>query len=433
MDDKLKRAEAKVKDIKEDIQKDKKLGKGKKRKKWAKVIKFLRSEYDIRWNVVLNLVESKKVGTNEWKELNDANIYTAVTMAGLDITQSDLKAMLRSDEIIKEFNPIVDYFEALEWDGVKRIEKLASYVHVRGGNDEQKRWAGQFRKALIRTAGCAVDQVFWNKHCLVFAGSGVKQNLGKTSFIRWLAPKALKGTYTFEGTIDPSSKDSEINLAKNFIINLDELASVGRSEINKLKSFMSKEQINVRLAYDSRPTSMPRRASFFGSTNNTDFLTDIANVRWIIFEVDKINFNYDNSSTGEADFNIDDIWAEAYHAWNSDELCQLTAEELEQNEFEADNYKALSIEQDLILRYLRPIHPDLKDDPHVEFLSMSDIVALITKESEGTVQFTSRYIGKELTASGFIKVRITKDGHKQNGYYVKRIIKNEITKEEAPF
>ena len=74
---------------------------------------------------------------------------------------------------------------------------------------------------------------------------------------------------------------------------------------------------------------MYRTSSFCGSTNRSDFLTDeTGSVRWIIFEVFEIDFNYSK------EININQVWAQAYH--NAFERKnynpELTAEDLIENE-----------------------------------------------------------------------------------------------------
>ena len=88
-------------------------------------------------------------------------------------------------------------------------------------------------------------------------------------------------------------KDARILLCKNFLINLDELSSLAKKEINTLKSYFSKDQINERLPYDRKNTILPRISSFIGSTNRDTFLDDeTGSVRWLCFQITGINWNY---------------------------------------------------------------------------------------------------------------------------------------------
>lgn len=84
-----------------------------------------------------------------------------------------------------------------------------------------------------------------------------------------------------------------IALIENFIINLDELATFSKVEIGQLKSVLSKSFVKERHPFERKAKKLPRRASFIGSTNMTEFLTDpTGNVRWIPFEVFDIDWKY---------------------------------------------------------------------------------------------------------------------------------------------
>jgi len=80
----------------------------------------------------------------------------------------------------------------------------------------------------------------------------------------FLCPPAL-ANYIAENISD--DKDSRISLVKNFLVNLDELSSLAKHEINSLKAVFSKNFINERLPYDRKNSIIPRISNFIGSTN----------------------------------------------------------------------------------------------------------------------------------------------------------------------
>ena len=100
-------------------------------------------------------------------------------------------------------------------------------------------------------------------------------------------------------------KDSLISLIENLIINLDELATFSKGEINTLKSILSKTFAKKCHPFERKAKKLPQRASFIGSTNLTEFLNDpTGNVRWIPFEISGIDWrNYSKV------INIDHVWA----------------------------------------------------------------------------------------------------------------------------
>jgi predicted P-loop ATPase len=97
-----------------------------------------------------------------------------------------------------------------------------------------------------------------------------------------------------------------ISLSENMFINLDELSSMNKFELNHLKSLFSIDSVRVRHPYGSRMQTDPRRASFIGSTNEQSFLTDTTgSVRWLCFEINSIEFTYES-------IGIDNIWSQPY-------------------------------------------------------------------------------------------------------------------------
>jgi len=103
------------------------------------------------------------------------------------------------------------------------------------------------------------------------------------------------------------SRTARILLCKNFLINLDELAVLSRQEINSLKSYFSKTQINERLPYERKNSIINRTCSFVGSSNMDEFLTDeTGSVRWLCFRINSINWDY------RAQIDINRVWAHAY-------------------------------------------------------------------------------------------------------------------------
>lgn len=367
---------------------------------------YLGSHYEIRYNEVNNIIEYTEINKEKWRDLNENNLYNELKRNGLKYTISDLMALLKDDKFAYNYNPIKDYFLNLKWDGKERINKLADYIKA----TDQEMFNVQFKKCLVRCVACSIDGVF-NKHCFVLVHEG--QSTGKTSFIRWLCPPALKHCY-FEGYVN-EEKDSLVQLARNFIINFDELATLNKAEINHLKSLFSKDSIKARLPYDRRDSNLIRRCNFFGSTNSTDFLTDNQNVRWLCFQISEINFDYNNTQTGKRDIDINQIWAEAFDLYKKGFKYQLTKEELEWNERNNEQFKALSVEQELILKFFAKARPN---EPFAEHLTATEISMRISTEVGNKLKFEPRWMGKELSKLSYPRTP-KKDRY---GYWVKQII-----------
>lgn len=259
---------------------------------------------------------------------------------------------------------------------------------------------------LVRCIACALDDSVFNKQAFILIHEN--QNSGKSTFCRWLCPPFLKD-YIAENI--NTDKDSLIALATNFIINMDELATLSKADKNTLKSFLSKDKVNVRMPYDAKTTIKPRRANFIGSTNKDEFLTDeTGSVRWLCFELtDRINFDYSK------DIAINDIWRQAYVLYKEDFQYQLTPDEFEENERVNKAYTITTAEMELIPKKFKPA----TKETHDLFLTASDILKEISKDNY-SFKSNNYSIGKALKVLGFPKdSQYSKDMNMSiKGYYV---------------
>ena len=229
-----------------------------------KIIKYIAKKYQLRFNEIALEFEIK-TENGDWTELNLNSLYIELTQAGINIAFNKLEILMRS-HLIMVFNPFENYFQNLEkWDGENHIQRLTSFVKT----TDTEPFQIHFEKWLTRSVVCALKRGYINKQCFVLCNT--KQNSGKTTFLRYLIPPSLEKYYTEDIGVD---KDGLIALCKNFIINIDELSVMSKTDVNILKAFISKNTVNARLPYDRKSSLMYRTSSFCGSTNRSDFLTD---------------------------------------------------------------------------------------------------------------------------------------------------------------
>lgn len=369
---------------------------------------YLQSKYDLRYNEVSNEVEFRKKGTeDEYQVLNSSTIYRELEHNGYKISIANLEAILRSDFVVIH-NPLTEYFENLdEWKSSDEdwIDKLASFIVA----PNQKRFNYHFKKALVRTVAGIMSPGFFNKHAFIIVG--IEQNTGKTTFIRFLVPRELENYFT--ENISTTDKDGLISLSENFLINLDELAMLGKADINKLKSMFSMQRIKVRHPFGKKAQATPRRASFFGSTNEDDFLIDsTGSVRWLCLEISGINFDY--SLPGNIDINK--VWAQAYQLFKSNSyVYQLTKSDLVENERVNQKFRKNTPEYDLLLSYYIPGNIDDNDG----FYTASQFLEQLAQKSS-FFKLTPEKVGKALTALGYTKKqKRINNTYPEYGYYFK--------------
>lgn len=371
-----------------------------------KVINYLNQKYKVRYNEIALEFEIR-TENEDWNELNINSLFIELIQSGINITLNKLEILLKS-HWIEKYNPIQNYFENLpKWNDENHIQKLANYITT----TDNASFQNHFEKWLTRAVLCSLKKGYVNKQCFVLFNT--KQNSGKTSFLRFLIPIELEKYYTEDIGID---KDGLISLCKSLIINIDELSVMSKIDVNTLKSFISKNTINARLPYDRKSSLMHRTASFCGSTNRSDFLTDeTGSVRWQIFEVLEIDFNYSR------EININQVWAQAY--FNAFERKnynpELTAEDILENEKRNEKYKQVSLEQEIIITHFE------KSENKNDFLTATDI--MLAMNNAWGVRLNIIKIGKALTILNYERIKHSK--RQVYGYLIKRKIeesKNEI-------
>ena len=379
----------------------------------VKVIEYFRNNYDFRRNVVTNDIEYKRKDQQDYTEINENNLYIELRKdGGIRASISDVMVFLGSD-YIERYNPFETYFDSIsdlydpELHG-DYIKLFAEYVKAK----YQERFNLQLKKWMVRAVICALVPDYFNKQAFILVSE--QQNTGKTTFSRFLVPKVLKRYFIENISID---KDSLIALSSNFIGILDELSTLSKFEINALKSVMSKLLVNVRHPYERRAKMTPRRISFFGSTNMTEFLTDDANVRWLCFEIESIDWKY------RENIDIDIVWSQAYQLWKTGFKYEMTREEIQENEMANEDFRVVTVEMELLQKYFRPGTAQENDGAFMASELMNEI------QIKSCLKLSQKEFGRALKRIGFVPTQTRQHRSKETGdrlgypvkvYYVKQ-------------
>ncbi|GAB4135822.1 MAG: VapE family protein [Raineya sp.] len=366
--------------------------------------RYLSSKYEFRRNTVSFEIEYKpKYENTQWGVINPSSMYRELHKNGIFISEAKLKALLRSNWVV-DYNPFLAYFEGLPppTENKDYITELASYVLLSDW-DSTLDFAKELKKALIRCVACSLGQAF-NKQCFVLVSP--KQNIGKTSFIKYLCPPQLQSYYTEEMSFD---KDGLIALSSNFIINLDELSVIAKSDLNTLKTYFSKDTIKVRLPYEAKASTVKRVCNFFASTNNEDFLNDpTGSVRWIAFYIEGINFEYSK-------INIDHVWWQAYQLFKAGETGKMTQKDIEANEKRNQQFTKVTPEMEYIAKYFEP------DPDKIHFFTATEIAEYLQTQVSNRISVAQ--VGKALQTLKYERVssRFSKKAFPEYGYFIKKV------------
>ncbi len=379
-----------------------------------RIERYLKENYDVRYNEVLLQPEFKRKTSNAFEPITDrelAQIRVDLIKANYKNVKQSVNDLISSTGFCLNHNPFISYFKSLpKWDETQtdHIGNLCKYIQVK----DQEWFNIMLKKHLVRAVACVLRKIPFNKHCFVFQGN---QNDGKTSLIRFLIPPTLKKYAKENPPLD--HKDGLIAFARNFIINFDELDNLDKTEANRVKTMFTQDKIDVRLSHDRFDSNLVRYASCFGTINDAEFLNDVTgNVRWLAFEVEKIMWDGENGYVNN--ININDVWSQALYLVESGFNYNLTNQEIETVNLRNKKYMKKTIEMELLNKYIIPCS---KSDEDAVFVQPNEIQQVLLKAVNNTLRVNPTNIGKALTFLGFKRDKSRRADKYDSfyGYYVK--------------
>ena len=264
---------------------------------------------NIKFNLVTNQPEIIRTGADgeeileNWTDTDDAASQNYIEEEYKIYSPQKHTAALRMLFRQREYNPIMDLVEGIEWDGDNRIEQFLHYW-LNAEDSEYTRevsrliFAGGINR--LYNPGCKFDDV------PVFVGT--RQGEGKSTLIKWLA---LNDQW-FSEVKKVEGPDSVEALFGAWICEIPELSAFKKADdVESIKAYVSRTKDKYRKPYDRSTIEYPRRCIFIGTTNNDQFLTDkTGNRRFYPVTVNSIGYDL---------FNYEDIcktyilqcWAEA--------------------------------------------------------------------------------------------------------------------------
>lgn len=383
---------------------------------------WLFEKFDFRYNIITNQIErlkyrnpeDKNKGLKDYKAFSEDEITYDLFKQGFKGFAPELKAIMSNRQLIKEYDPFLDYFSEHipRWDESKPdyIGKLASYVVA----EDQEWFEMMFRKMLVRIVATALGHISVNKNCMVFTGG---QDAGKTFFFRYLMPKKLESNH-FSEDVDFHSKDSLLLLPRCFLINFDEMDKLNKVELGLMKAFISKSQIMIRPPFGKDVITERRRTSFVASTNESDFLRDLTgNVRFLPITIKTINHDRGGANGYAKNVDIDLVWSQAYYLLTETDFDYLLNDEEKGKQAEINNMHIVETpEMQLINSYFKPSNKE-RLNFGAEFLQTWEVVERLQRYSQNSVKLNANNIGRALAFYGFDR-KSERENYKDKKYNV---------------
>lgn len=247
---------------------------------------FLRANYDFRYNLLTEETEFRPLSDmrEDFRPIGKRELNTLCMEAhaqGISCWDKDVCRYIYSTRIC-EYHPFRLYMDELpRWDGIDRIQALALRV------SDLPLWMTGFHTWLL---GLAAQ---WSGKTGIHANSvapilvSAEQGRMKSTFCKSLMPEALR-RYYLDNLKLTSQGQAERLLSEMGLINLDEFDKYASDKMPLLKNLMQMSSLNICKAYQRNFRNLPRIASFIGTSNRFDLLSDpTGSRRFICVEVKK--------------------------------------------------------------------------------------------------------------------------------------------------
>ncbi len=296
-----------------------------------------------------------------WQPVNDRKVNSlwAEMSQVTRVNKQDMYSIIESD-YVPIFNPFSEYLSTLQ--SVRSVEsvcqnnisvcqerdyirELANTVRVKGGEAEQDLWYKYLKKWLIGMVASWLSDDVVNNVILVLIG---EQGAYKTTWFNYLLPPELKQYFYTKTNANRMSKDDLLTLAQYALVCCEELDTMRPAELNQLKAAVTMPSIDERAAYAHYHEHRKHIASFCGTGNNTQFLSDpTGNRRWLPFEVESI------ISPRDHPFCYNGIYSQALSLYKSGFQYWFTKEEIQELNHHNRQFETPHLERELVALYFR--------------------------------------------------------------------------------
>lgn len=372
--------------------------------KTSELEQYLAKRYELRFNLLTEQTEyrDRTLADSPYQPLSrreENSLFIRLEKEDINCKERVLARYLHSS-YIPPYHPFHLYMDGLpSWDGQDRLADLAHRI------SSDTDWIHNFHRWMLGVA--AQWMGVESKHANSTAPLLISEEQGwmKSTFCKSLMPQPLKDYYTDQ--LDVSQGQQERKLATMGLINLDEFDRLSPRQMASLKNLMQLTALSIRKAYRQHYQQLPRIASFIGTSNRKDLLTDpTGSRRFICVQVEQ--------SIDCTGIDHDQIYAQLKHELHEGKRYWFTHEEEALIQQHNQAFYRLTPEEELFQAHFRAAQPDEEG----ELVSLDQIIDILQKKHKGVLRSLnlSRF-GAVLVATGVERIH-TVTG---NRYHVVRI------------
>jgi len=320
----------------------------------SNIILILRNDKELKFKIFKDIFSSrilvrdgvpwdKKFETPDriWNDTDDAGLrwylesFYGITSINKIIDGVNLIAEENAE------NKVATRLQSTQWDGEKRIETL--FIDYLGCEDNiytreisEKSLVAAVRRAIY-------GGIKWDNMPILIGPQGV----GKSTFL-----KILGMDWYNDSLVNVEGKDACELIQGSWILEMGELSSLRKSELNLVKNFLSRTDDIFRASYGRRAQKYPRRCAFFGTANDTNFLRDETGNRRF-WPIDCFIYKPKKSIFNDLKDELEQIWAEACELAKNEFYSLVLSKEAEKiAKEEQDSHSEDNVYKGIILDYL---------------------------------------------------------------------------------
>ena len=257
---------------------------------------YFKTHYEYHFNVITEGVEIRKRGSGDLhfvplheRQLNGLAIEAMYV--DIDCLDRDVRRYFHSP-MVQEYHPLRHYIDHLpRWDKCDRVTALARHI------SKNITWLSLFHRWLLGMVMQWITPHPIHGNALMPILISGRQGMKKSTFCRLLLPQQLRRYYTDE--FDLTTRSNAVpKLSKYALINIDEFNRMGEAKCARLKNILQMADTSTKSYGSAEYEQKQRTASFIGTANYKELLTDpTGSRRFIPIElkdrITKLRVNYD--------------------------------------------------------------------------------------------------------------------------------------------
>ena len=360
---------------------------------------LIHNKWNIRYNELENNIELQpkdSTSDNDFKLMTERSHNSLIMHVQNSLPQcyrSWIDGFLNS-EAIPTYHPLQHYLDQLpRWDKRDRLTEVAQMVsHDALWIKVFSRWMRAMVAGWLNTENSC--RVFQNQIAPLLLSD--RQGMGKSTFCRTLLPPELRRYYTdkFDLTADSGA---EKKLGRLALINMDEFDRYNERQMGILKNLMQMTDIKMQLPRSRSQIMVTRMASFIGTSNYAELLTDPTGSRR--FFCQPVEF----AIMGGVLVNHDQLYAQLMAEIYKGKPLFFSKNEEQEIELHNKAYYKFSPVNDVFSRYYMAPAPttNLKTDNTITWLSASELFDELKAQAPRSLQgVTIKRITKEMRRLG---------------------------------